>query len=180
MRIENRLRGTRRRLIEISESVTWHICMPFRFWSNFKFKIHFWSTFKLFEISLLVHFERISVDQNSTSRLPSIVRTGSKSTLQIVGKWTKIEISHVIINFGDIWLHQITACIWITWPILNGTKKWTPAYNWKTEQTGTRVNKHEHTSGTKKQLVFRSLWKKNWWWVEKLRFWLMGRRIKHF
>ena len=47
--------------------VTWRICMPFRI-SIQMLEFRFWSTFKLFEISILVQFKQLTMDQNRNSK----------------------------------------------------------------------------------------------------------------
>ena len=54
---------------------------------------------KLIEIPLVDYHQLFEMDQNRNFEL---FGSGSKSKLRIVGKWTKIELSHMIIDFGEI------------------------------------------------------------------------------
>ena len=91
----------------------------------------------LFEISLLIQFEQMKVNQkrnfesysitlswslrNLAFGPPSFVRTGSKARFRTVWKWIKSEFSnksrHVTIKFEEKlgWIKSETACICFTW-----------------------------------------------------------------
>ena len=84
-------------------------------------KFRFWSTVNLFEISLLIQFEQMEVDQkryfehksitwswglrNFAFGLPPFVRTGSKA-----------KFRHVMMNFEEKskWIKSETACMCVT------------------------------------------------------------------